>query len=55
MSKERQGKASNSELQRWLKNKVVRFNGDTLTPTCEVDFPVNKLTLFTKAKRITIL
>ena len=55
MSRERQGKVSNSELQRWLKNKVVKFNGATLTPTCKVVFPVDKLTLFTKAKMITIL
>jgi hypothetical protein len=54
-SRERRGEVSNSELGRWLNNKVVKFDGVALTPTCEVVFPLSTLTLFTKKKKITIL
>ena len=55
MSRERGGKVSNSELQRWLKNKAVKFDGVALSPKCKVVFPLSTLVIFTKKKKITIL
>ena len=54
-SKERKGKASNSELKRWLKNQAMSVNGDKIKWDEEIIFPVNTLTLFTKKNKITLL
>ena len=54
-SKERKGKASNSELKRWTKNQALNVNGIRVKWDEEIIFPVNTLTLFTKANKITLL
>lgn len=54
-SKERSGKASNSEMKRWLTNQAVQLNGRRIKWDEDVDFPVNELILFPKKSRVTIL
>lgn len=54
-SRERTGKASNSELKRWIKNQALTINNRKIKWDEDVDFPVNQCTIFTKLKRITIL
>lgn len=54
-SKERSGKASNSELKRWAKSQAVTINGNKVKWDDEVIFPINTFTLFTKKNTITIL
>ena len=50
------GKASNSELRRWLQNKAVLVNGEALDWNEEMDFPVFSMVLFPKAEgRVTLL
>ena len=53
-SKEREGKATNSELKRWLQNQSVMLNGRRIKWNEEVNFPVEQLILFPKRNRITI-
>ncbi len=53
-SKEREGKATNSELKRWLQNQSVLLNNRRIKWNEEVDFPVEQLILFPKRNRITI-
>ena len=40
------GKASNSELKRWLRNGVVQCNGENLEWDEPMDFPINSMILF---------
>lgn len=54
-SRERGGKASNSELKRWVKNQAMSVNGSKVKWDDEIVFPINSLTLFTKKNKITIL
>ncbi len=54
-SRERKGKASNSELKRMLKNQAMNVNGNKVKWDEEIIFPVNTLTLFTKKNKITLL
>lgn len=54
MSRERSGKATNSELKRWLQNQSVIINGRRIKWNEEVDFPVKECILFPKRKRITL-
>lgn len=54
MSKERTGKATNSELKRWLQSQSVQLNGRRIKWNEEVDFPVNQLILFPKKSKVTI-
>lgn len=54
-SRERVGKASNSELKRWLKNQAMTVNNKKVKWDEEVDFPVEQCSIFTKLKKITIL
>ena len=54
-SRERTGKASNSELKRWLQNGAVVVNGEKLLWNEEMDFPVNSVVLFPKGNRVTLL
>lgn len=42
------GKASNSELRRWIQNKAVLFNSETVELHEEIDFPIFSLVLFPK-------
>ena len=44
------GRASNSELKRWLQNKAVIVNGEPLLPDEEMDFPIFSLILFPNNK-----
>lgn len=55
MSRERSGKATNSELKRWLKNQSVQLNGRRISWDEDVDFPVKQLILFPKKRKTTIL
>lgn len=55
MSRERSGKATNSELKRWLQNQSVVLNGRRIRWDEDVDFPVNQLVLFPKKRKTTIL
>lgn len=49
------GKASSSELKRWLQNKAVIINGEVLDWNEEIDFPVFSLVLFPKSRRVTLV
>lgn len=49
------GVASNGELRRWLKNQVLSINGFKITENEVIDYPILRVTLFTKLKTITIL
>lgn len=55
MSIERPGKASNSELKRWLQNKAVEINGLRPKFDDEVDFPITQMVLFPKKNRTTLM
>lgn len=48
------GTATNSELKRWIQNKALIVNGETVTPEEKMDFPIISVILFPK-NRITIL
>ena len=53
MSRERTGKASNSELKRWLKNKAVIVNGESVKWDEPMDFVINSFVIFPK-KPVTL-
>ena len=53
MSKERAGKASNSELKRWCKNQAVCINGVRMKWDEVIDFTIESMVLFPK-KPITL-
>lgn len=42
------GKASTSELRRWIQNKALLINGETVEVNEEIDFPVFSVVLFPK-------
>lgn len=42
------GKASNSELRRWIQNKAFLINGESVDVNEEIDFPVFSVVLFPK-------
>lgn len=42
------GKASSSELKRWIQNKALIINGETVTPDEIIDFPLISVVLFPK-------
>ena len=44
----RVGSASNSELQRWIKNNALIINGETVKWDEPIDFPVFSVVLFPK-------
>lgn len=46
----KRGKASSSELKRWIQNKAFILNGETVTPEELIDFPVFSVVLFPKNK-----
>lgn len=48
MSRERTGKASNSELKRWVKNQALKINGENVKWDEEIDFPIISVVLFPK-------
>jgi 23S rRNA-/tRNA-specific pseudouridylate synthase len=48
MSRERTGKASNSEIKRWLQNQAIRFNGEPVKWDEPIDFPVHSVVMFPK-------
>ena len=56
-SREKSGKASNSELRRWCQNSVLRINGLAIKWEQEIPYPdeIDSVTLFTKSNIITIL
>lgn len=51
----RVGPASNSELKRWLQNKIVLLNGETVEWNELIDFPIFSVVLFPKSARTTLL
>lgn len=40
------GKASNAELKRWITNKALRINGESVEPHEEIDFSMFSVVLF---------
>ena len=40
------GKASNSELKRWIQNKVLIINGEAVAFDEQIDFPIFSVVLF---------
>ncbi len=48
------GRASNSELKRWLQNRAVIANGEALMWNEPMDFPLYSLVLFPNNK-VTLL
>ena len=42
------GKASASELKRWIQNKALLVNGESVSWNEEMDFPMNSVILFPK-------
>lgn len=53
MSRERNGKASNSEMKRWCQNKAVSINGVRVNFDDELKFPIKEMYLFPK-NRVTL-
>ena len=53
MSREKTGRATNSELKRWFLNKAVSINGERMKFDQEVKFPITKMFLFPK-NRVTL-
>ena len=53
MSRERTGKATNSELKRWCQNQAVSINGERVKFDQVIKFPVAEMFLFPK-NRVTI-
>lgn len=49
------GKASNSELRRWLQQGAVEVNGHKLGWDEVIDFPIMSLVMFPKKHRTTLL
>lgn len=49
------GKATNSELKRWIQNKALIINGEVVEWNELIDFPIFSVALFTKHNRITLL
>lgn len=56
-SREKGGKASNSELKRWCQNSVLRINDLVIKWDEQIPYPdeINSVTLFTKQNRITLV
>jgi len=54
MSRERTGRATNSELKRWCQNKAVSINGKRVRFDEEIEFPVTEMFLFPK-HRVTLI
>lgn len=54
MSRERTGKASNSELKRWCKNQAVVINGKRMKWDDAIDFNIESMVLFPK-KPVTLM
>lgn len=54
MSREREGKATNSELKRWLQNQSVQLNGRRIKWDESVAFPVEQLILHPKRNKTTL-
>jgi len=54
MSRERTGKATNSELKRWCQNQSVSVNGERVKFDQVIKFPVTEMFLFPKNK-ITLI
>jgi len=48
------GRASNSELRRWIQNQSLIINGESVAWNEVMDFPMISVRLFTRANTITI-
>lgn len=55
MSRERDGKASNSEMKRWIGNRSVIINGENVAWDEAMNFHMESVVLFPKGKTVTIL
>ena len=53
-SRERTGKASNSEIRRWIQNGAVLVNGERLLVEEEIDFPIHSVVLFPSGRRVSL-
>lgn len=52
---ERDGKASNSEIKRWIQNGAIVVNGNKpRDPFIEIEFPITSMILFPKGRRTTL-
>lgn len=54
MSRERAGRATNSEIKRWLVNGAVLANGERLDWNEKMDFPLHSLVLFPRGRQVTL-
>ena len=54
MSRERTGKASNSEIKRWLQNQSIVVNGKRPKFDDEVTYPIDSFILFPKKNKVTL-
>jgi len=55
VEREKTGRASNSQIRRWLTNKAVIVNGVTPSPDDEVRFPITELVFFPHGGRRTTM
>ena len=48
--------ASNSEIRRWIEQGGIVFNGEKVSPTEMLDFPIHSVIMFPKSdkRRITL-
>lgn len=49
------GPVSNSEFRRWIQNKAVIINGETVEWNEPLDFPLFSVVLFPKSSKVTLL
>jgi hypothetical protein len=52
-SRERSGRATNSELKRWCQNQAVSINGKRVKFDEEITFPITEMFIFPK-NRVTL-
>jgi len=55
VEREKTGRASNSQIRRWLTNSAVIINGVTPSPDDEVRFPITELVFFPHGERRTTM
>ena len=53
-SRERNGLASNSEIRRWIMNRSVIMNGESVEWNEMIDFTIDTLVLFPKGNTVTL-
>lgn len=53
-SREKKGRATNSELKRWCERSSVVINGQKMKWNEEIEFPIFNMVLFPKRNRVTL-